>query len=210
MKIELIDVMGSDLTIVNTARVSFGKWKDRLDDKDVKLINYLASHKHISPFHHPQISLRCEVPIFLARQLGKHQIGLTWNEVSRRYVDDSPEFFYPTSWRSRPDGSVKQGSGINIEHQDSWNDYYDVYLDNCLNMYEQMLSANIAPEQARMALPQSMYTSFIWTGSLAAFNRVYKLRIDPHAQSEARDFAKMLGDVIEPLFPNSWAALNAN
>lgn len=216
MKIELVDHMGTDSSVSNSARVSFHKYKEKFDDGDVKLINYLAKHKHFSPFTHTSISLRCKAPIFLARQLGKHQVGLSWNEVSRRYVDEEPEFYIPDAWRAKPDGSIKQGSGNKLiedmyvtmdKYRTSPEAMYRAALDESIFVYDEMIANGVAPEMARMVLPQSMMTEWIWTGSLLAFHRVYSLRIDPHAQKEANDFAKILAEVIEPLFPNSWRAL---
>lgn len=218
MKVELVDSMGDDLTIANVARVSFNKWKTEFDEKDARLIDYLARHEHTSPFRHTAIQLRCEAPVFLARQLGKHQVGLTWNEVSRRYVDADIEFFVPDSWRSRPTDGMKQGSGDSIvthvpDHGMVDNPDYPIdkayveVIKTCQYLYDGMIKAGVAPEQARMVLPQSMMVSWIWTGSLTAFYHVWRLRIDPHAQKEAQDFAKLLEQVIEPIFPHSWAAL---
>jgi len=207
MKIELIDSMGNDLRVANIARVSFNKWKEEFDVKDASLIDYLASHEHLSPFRHTAISIRCKAPIFLARQLGKHQAGLSWNEVSRRYVDVGIEFFTPDNWRYRPDKSIKQGSGAVIEDEGTLTRLYDLHLRMCLGQYEDMLEAGVAPEQARMVLPQSMMTEWVWTGSLPAFFYIYKLRIDPHAQKEVQDFAALLEKVVEPLFPKCWSAL---
>lgn len=217
MKVELIDSMGNDLRVANVARVSFNRWKEELDDKDVKLIHYLAKHEHTSPFRHTAISVRCEAPLFIARQLGKHQVGLAWNEVSRRYVDEEPEFYLPNGWRRRPEGSVKQGSSdefvpehklvISSDTVANWITPYNC-MEICREVYNGLIEAGVAPEQARMVLPQSMYTSWIWTGSLQAFHHVYRLRIEEHAQKEAQEFAQMLGDVIQPIFPNCWEALN--
>lgn len=237
MKCEYIDHMGSDLTVVNSARVSMNKeseWelepsfdngyistrdlKQKLSDKDVKLINYLAKHNHFTPFTHAMITLRETVPIFVARQRFKHMVGFTYNEVSRRYVDDEPEFYFPNEWRSRPEGSVKQGSG-NKSVESMWysnnvecwevniSDFYNLHCEQSLNIYNSMINAGVAPEQARMVLPQSMYTSYYVTGSLAAFARAYKQRIDAHAQYEIQLLAKQWDELITPLFPVSWAAL---
>lgn len=208
MKVELVDKWGDDLRVANVARVSFDKWKTEFDDKDAKLINYLATHEHTSPFRHVGLSIRCEAPIFLARQLGKHQVGLSWNEVSRRYVDDDPHFYYPSSWRSRPDGSVKQGSGDSHPMQEKWNRHYAWIIAETLLTYEDMIDQGVAPEMARMILPQSMMTSWIWTGSLQAFFHVYRLRSESHAQIEAQEFAKLLGDICNKEFPISFGALN--
>ena len=207
MKVELVDSMGDDLRIANIARVSFNKWKKELGEKDASLINYLAAHEHSSPFRHTCISIRCKAPIFIARQLGKHQVGLTWNEVSRRYVDADIEFFVPDSWRSRPDDGIKQGSGGEYKYQGAANSDYEFLIKQCLEIYESFIRQGVAPEQARMVLPQSMMTEWVWTGSLPAFFHVYRLRIDNHAQKEVRDFAKLLEEIVQPLFPVSWSAL---
>jgi len=215
IKAEYVDHLGSDLTVVNSARVSFNKesdWapnpsiaaKDSLKESDKKLIGYLATHGHISPFTHPQITLRETVPIFVARQRFKHVVGFTYNEVSRRYVDDTPEFFVPKVWRSRPEGSVKQGSGGENDYSEHHSIGYTNHLARSLALYEEMIRDGVAPEQARMVLPQSMLTSYYVTGSLAAFARAYKQRIDPHAQVEIQDLAKRWHDIIMPLFPSSW------
>lgn len=233
MKAELIDCMGSDLTVVNAARVSFdkessmilatcnchaysgdecvcGAWDglyDELADKDKKLISYLAKHNHFTPFTHPQITLRETVPIFVARQRFKHVVGFTYNEVSRRYVSDEPAFYFPKEWRSKPDGSVKQGSGAIHPESAIFSSIYSEYIKNSKATYENMIACGVAPEQARIVLPQSMYTSYYVTGSLAAFARAYKLRKDPHAQKEIQDLADEWDRVIRPLYPVSWEAL---
>ena len=207
MKAEYITHMGDDLMVVNAARVSFGKQKSAMDEKDAKLIGYLARHNHWTPFANPQITLRETVPIFVARQRFKHMVGFNYNEVSRRYVDDEPELFVPDVWRSRPDGSVKQGSGEVHRNSASWSEATANATRHCLNIYNAMIADGIAPEQARMILPQSMMTSYYVTGSLAAFARAYKQRIDGHAQQEIQQLAHQWGTIIEPLFPVSWAAL---
>ena len=223
IKAEHIEHMGTDLTVVNSARVSFDKESDwgtitdfgeedehrYLTDQDAKLINYLAKYKHITPFTHPQITLRETIPIFVARQRFKHVVGFTYNEVSRRYVDTPPEFYVPEEWRSRPDGGIKQGSGGPIQHNAYANDRYRIFLEKAKQMYADMLEIGIAPEQARMVLPQSMLTSYYVTGSLAAFARAYLLRINPHAQKETQELAKQWSNIISPLYPVSWAALTA-
>lgn len=220
MKAEFINHMGTDLTVVNSARVSFDKESqfdgEELCHKDIKLIRYLACHGHWTPFSHPMITMRETVPIFVARQRFKHMVGFTYNEVSRRYVDDRPEFFRPKAWRARPDASIKQGSGDEIvtsmgrtsicQDGDPHNEY-EVFLEAALELYNDMLDAGIAPEQARMVLPQSMYTSYYVTGSLAAWARAYVQRIDAHAQMEIQHLAREWDTIIRPLFPNSWEAL---
>jgi len=219
MKINYIDHMGSDLRVVNAARVSFDKvstWErsdynlndqslvNVLLEKDAKLIRYLAKHKHWTPFGHCQATFRIKAPIFVARQLGKHQVGMVWNEVSRRYVDSEPEFYRPDFWRARAD-NAKQGSS-------DW----EVTLFDCpattseseaILAYKALLDADVCPEQARMVLPQSMYTEWYWTGSLAAWARVCHLRLDRHTQKETQDVAKMLDKEMEKLYPISWKAL---
>ncbi len=217
ISVELVDSMGSDLSIANTARVSFNKYKDEFEvGKDDRLINYLARHEHTSPFRHNQISLRCKVPLFLARQLGKHQAGLSWNEVSRRYVDSDIEFYVPDSWRSRPVDGIKQGSGeveiFQTVRMDEWEgespkEVYRNAVCICLYAYQNMLDSGVAPEMARMVLPQSMMVDYIWTGNLLAFFHVYRLRAGEGAQVEAKEFAEKLEQVVEPLFPYSWKAL---
>jgi thymidylate synthase (FAD) len=158
MKVELIDNMGSDLSVVNAARVSFNKLHTEFDDdKDTKLIRYLARHNHWSPFGHAFISLRIRAPIFVARQLGKHQVGLCWNEVSRRYVNYEPEFYMPDSWRKKAENKKQGSSDEAIEYICS------DYMDNCLIEYNSMLEADVCEEQARMVLPQNMMTEWIFS-----------------------------------------------
>lgn len=208
ISIELIDVMGNDSSVSNSARVSFNKWKDTFDEGDAKLIKYLAEHKHMTPFRHTQVQLRCKAPIFLVRQLGKHQAGLSMNEVSRRYVTTLPEFFVPEEWRSAPEGSIKQGSGGAIEDSVGFNDNcYLPFINKALDIYNNMLENGHAPEMARMILPQSMLTEWVWSGNILSFAHVYKERIAEGAQLEARVFAEKLDKVIRPLFPVSWASL---
>ena len=207
IKIELVDKMGGDLSVVNSARVSFAKVKEVMDLGDEKLIRYLASHKHMTPFRHNAIQIRCKAPIFLARQLGKHQAGLSWNEVSRRYVDSAPEFYHPPEWRSRPDGSIKQGSASVHGMTAFWSDEYEEAVKKMQWLYTDMVNGGIAPEMARMVLPQSMLTEWYWTGNLLSFAHVYNERIAENAQEEARIFAMSLGAIIQPHFPVSWTAL---
>lgn len=208
IKAEYIDHMGTDLTVVNAARVSFAKEANELTDKDVKLIKYLAKHNHWTPFSHPQVMIRESVPIFVARQRFKHMIGFTYNEVSRRYVDEPPEFYKPNGWRGRPAGSVKQGSA-DEEVELSWymNQEYDKHQEKALGLYNYMIGSGVAPEMARMVLPQSMMTSYYVTGSLAAWARMVKQRKDSHAQREIQYLAEAVEKIIQPLFPESWQAL---
>lgn len=218
MKATLLDSMGSDLTVVNAARVSFAKRSEfrfqwtadqplglALTEKDVKLIHYLAKHNHWSPFAHPQLSFHIEAPIFVARQLAKHQVGGVWNEVSRRYVDEEPACYHPALFRKRAD-NVKQGSSAEtIKVHDN---IYNHSVAVALQSYRAMLAMGVCPEQARMVLPLATYTEWHWTGSLAFFARVCKQRLDTHTQQETRELVQQISEQIEPLFPHSWKALN--
>lgn len=210
ISVELVDSMGDDLRVANVARVSFNKWKEEMDDKDVRLIDYLASHEHFSPFRHTAVSIRCKAPIFLVRQLGKHQAGLSWNEVSRRYVDAGIEYYVPDSWRARPADGIKQGSGGTHYQSDVWADEYAAIVMNCMNLYANMVQDGVAPEMARMVLPQSMMVDWVWTGNLLSFFHVYRLRAGEGAQVEAKVFAERLKEVLEPIFPHCWKALTEN
>ena len=209
MKVELIEAAGGDLSVVNSARVSFNKESSIVTTKDEGLINYLAKHRHDTPFRHNFIQLRCSVPLFLARQLMKHQAGLTWNEESKRYVDDIPEIYYPDEWRERPEKSIKQGSGKRHKYTPRWSRFYEAHMHESLDMYRDMIRDGIAPEMARMVLPQSMMVNFIWSGNLLAFYHVWNLRSGSGAQEEAQLFAELLREAIEPEFPISWKALEA-
>jgi thymidylate synthase (FAD) len=211
MKVTFIDKLGSDLTVVNAARVSFSKHKTEFDDSDARLIRYLAKHDHFTPFTHPQISLRIQAPIFVARQWWRHIVGVARNEVSRRYVDDEPQMYSPDAWRSRPDGSIKQGSGDDLSKktQSYIDQQYAAHVSDVLRLYCTMLEEGVAPEQARMVLPQSMETEWIETGSLAYYARVYRQRVDDHAQVEIRRLAQDVGVIVSELYPVSWEALTA-
>lgn len=223
MSVQLVDHMGSDLTVVNAARVSFDKESEWdfalvngaqcLSDKDTKLINYLAKHNHWSPFAHTSIQLRVKAPIFVARQLVKHQVGLVWNEVSRRYVDSEPEFYFPEAWRGRPVNAKQGSSGVLgfINDCDGMLRPVDIVarrvLDPVIDCYNNMIEQGVAPEQARMILPQNMQTEWYWTGSLMAFARVCRERLAPGAQLETREVAEQIAEIVAPLFPVSWSAL---
>ena len=210
IKATYIDHMGSDLSVVNAARVSFGKkshWEfealqEGLLEKDTKLINYLAKHKHISPFGHAFASFHVKAPIFVARQLVKHKF-LRWNEISRRYVDDEPEFYVPDVWRGRS-ADKKQGSEgvVDILRGDAR------LIDKFgLKKYQQLLEFGVAPEQARMVLPQSTMTEWYWSGSLDAFAAMCQLRCKPDTQYESRLVADQISEEMGKLFPVSWSAL---
>jgi thymidylate synthase (FAD) len=272
MNVELIDHMGSDLSVVNAARVSFDKESDwyirheigaikELSDRDTKLIQFLArgmtakdfdefvtdvsrrgyylmqfgssdirdelirlleryrdTPEHWSPFAHCFASFRVQAPVFVARQLQKHTVGLSWNEVSRRYVDSEPSFYTPKAWRKRAE-NVKQGSSeetvdrIYFPWEDGTkticelDDLHQQSINAALRLYNAMLSDGVCPEQARMVLPQSMMTEWIWSGSLYAFARVCNLRLDSHTQKETQLVAQQISSHMESLFPVSWRAL---
>lgn len=214
IQVSYIDKMGSDLSVVNAAKVSFEKTSKFQEDgslspADVKLINYLARHNHWSPLAHTALQIRIKAPIFVARQLVKHQIGLVWNEVSRRYVDSEPEFYFPEFWRGKP-VSAKQGSDGVIGDSDSVvAELVRASTEECLQTYNALLEQGTAPEQARMVLPLNTHTEWIWSGSLVAFARICKLRLDPHAQSETSDVARLISPICAEHFPVSWAALMA-
>lgn len=205
--VELMETFGSDLTVVNAARVSFEKESLEIVKQDIGLINYLAKHEHISPFFHPQIRLRLKMPIFVAREWFRHTIGLARNEISRRYVDSPPSIWMPESFRER-DANLKQGSKDTVvENNELVKSMYSDTVNACLATYNNMLELKVAPEVARSILPQSMYTEFIETGSLAAYIRLCKLRTDSHAQREIQEYARAVCDLIRPHFPHSWAAM---
>lgn len=213
MSVALVDYMGGDLSVVNAARVSYHKNSEYetnavgdmfLSERDTKLLQYLARHNHWTPFGHVAFTFRIKAPLFVARQLGKHQVGLVWNEVSRRYVDEEPEFFFPKEWRGRPINSKQGSSGVMEEPP------YEGAIMPCevaLEGYQLLIAEGVAPEQARMVLPQNTMTEWIWTGSLVAFARVCKLRLDPHTQLETQEVAKMISDMIAGYVPVSWDAL---
>ena len=207
INVELIDSMGSDLTVVNAARVSFNKKSEwdydyKLKVDDALLISYLARHKHMSPFGHCFVSFHVKAPIFVARQLVKHKF-LRWNEISRRYVDEEPEFYEPNEWRGRAKDK-KQGSEGVVDIGD-WEDANWVSLET----YKELLNYGVAPEQARMVLPQSTMTEWYWSGSLDAWSDMCKLRLKQDTQYETRLVAMGIDKHIDTLYPDSWAALKA-
>lgn len=212
MQVTLINSMGNDKTVVDAARVSFAKTADNYTEaQNEKLIQYLARHNHWTPFGHAQATFHIEAPIFVARQLVKHQVGLVWNEVSRRYVDDKPRFFSPSSWRPRSQDK-KQGSDkhdIIPDMRQAWK-VYESAIHNISKTYGILLEMGVAPEQARMVLPQSMMTEWYWTGSLAAWSRVCRLRVSDDAQAETERIALDISREMKQLFPVSWAALEEN
>jgi thymidylate synthase (FAD) len=209
--VEFIDKMGDDTNVVNAARVSHDKRVTELRPRDEGLINFLAAHGHFSPFAHVSLSLRVTAPIAIARQLAKHQVGLSWNEVSRRYVDSEPKFFLPLKLRKRaPD--VKQGSlNESIEEEIKAEQTYIKATRASAEAYEALLELGVCPEQARFILPQNMMTSWIWTGSLLAFYRICTLRLwTEDAQKEVQDIAQQINQIAEKEFPVSWDKLRSN
>lgn len=239
MQATLVDHMGDDITVVNAARVSFNKESDwqykevkidcdsnfvstygpglGLSEKDNKLLTYLAKHGHWTPFAHPQVMLHLKMPLFVARQIDKHQVGFVVNEISRRYVDYEPEFFEPEVWRKKADNK-KQGSTdervrlfeTNYFDNRYWtgpDDEYSDFLYTVKNLYKDMLAGGICPEQARMILPQSMYTEQYKTGSLYGWFNLCKLRTSPDAQKETQELALQIEEILLKLYPYSWKAL---
>lgn len=208
--VEILETMGSDLTVVNAARVSFAKESTEITEADGKLIRYLAKHNHITPFFHPQVRFRIKMPIFVAREWFRHTIGFARNEVSRRYVDFKAETYNPTHLRAR-DPKLKQGSkSEDCEENEVASGIMERSNDMAIDTYEKLLELNVAPEVARMALPQSMYTEFIETGSLYAYGRLCRLRLDPSAQKEIQLYATAVDSLLRERFPISWAALMAD
>lgn len=204
--------MGDDLMVVNAARVSFAKESTEFKEQDAKLITYLAKHNHVSPFFHPQIQFRIKMPLFVAREWYRHQIGFARNEVSRRYVDITPECWIPSEDDIRErDPKLKQGSKETpVSHSEEVQLQISQLTDYSIKIYNNLIQNKVAPEIARTILPQSMYTEFIETGSLAAYARLYRLRTSPEAQREIQKYAHMIGEELSKKFPVSWAALTAS
>ena len=202
-----MDSMGSDLTVANAARVSFAKHKEELDVSDEKLIKFLAEHGHWSPFSHVFIQFKIDAPIFVARQLQKHQVGLAWNEVSRRYVDSEPEFYSPDEWRRRATDKKQGSMSEPVPSQKVVNSIKKEYDTVALDCYNRLLKLKVCPEQARMLLPQDMMTSWYWSGSLYAFSRVCNLRLKEDAQAETREVAQSISNHCAIEFPISWKNL---
>ncbi len=204
--IELIEVMGSDLTVVNSARVSMSKFTTEFREKDAELIKYLAKNEHWTPFAHPQLSFRIKMPIAVARQWYRHTIGIVRNEVSRRYVKTEPEFSKISEFRLQAE-NVKQGSSNDIvENNDYWIARYEDHIKSSTIFYNELIGANICAEQARYVLPQSMMTEFIETGSLYAYLRIIELRTSPHAQREIAEYANLIAYYVQMYFPVSYSA----
>ena len=218
MNVELIDKMGSDLSVVNAARVSYSKeseWEmimpagptpGVLSERDEKLVKYLATHNHWSPVAHASLQFRIKAPVFVARQLVKHQVGLVWNEISRRYVDYEPELYEPKEWRGRPQNS-KQGSDGVVDLDSNEKHRLEMTMQQCKIIYNTLIEKGVAPEQARMVLPQSMMTEWIWSGTLYAFARVCNLRCAKDTQEETRYIADEIHNICNKEFPTSWKYL---
>jgi thymidylate synthase (FAD) len=223
IEVKLIDVMGNDLTVVNAARVSFGKKVGTFEGKDEGLIHYLAKHKHMSPFGHAFASFHVKAPVFVARQLVKHKF-LRWNEISRRYVDNPPEFYEPESWRGRPKDKKQGSSGvIDIDAINAFGGEYNgrfgesslsgrmnEKLEDDIQIYNILINEGVAPEQARMVLPQSTMTEWWWSGSLDAFSDMCNLRCKSDTQYETQLVAMQIDSVMNTKFHFSWPALRSN
>lgn len=219
MKAQYVDHMGSDLSVVNAARVSFDKtsewdWIDDdlggypvLKDADARLIRYLARHNHWTPFAHTSVTLRMQAPVPIRTQCFKHKQGLVENEESRRYISSTPELYVPSVFRSKPEGSAKQGSAGDHPRSHEWRQQYRMAGEFAIRLYEDMIRDGVCPEQARFVLPQGCEVNWIWTGNVYAFANFYLKRTDPHAQQEIQRLAYEVGSIIEPLFPITWAAL---
>ena len=239
---EYLDHLGTDLTVVNAARASFGKRKAEFTDADAKLIRFLATGyrtaewdeflgqirnavlngddltpmlraykrkpQHWAPFAHPHVQIRVSMPIFLARQFVKHQIGATWSEESRRYISDEPGVWFPDEWHTRPE-DIKQGSCgvLHLELQEHATTIAEHSTRTSLYGYDTLLAGGVAPEEARIILPLNMMTTVVWTGSLLFWSRVCNQRVDSHAQLAAQELGKLIAGIVEPLFPVSWAEL---
>ena len=207
MKVEHIDHMGNDDSVVNAARVSFAKQADQYtEDQNARLIKYLARHNHWTPFAHAFVTLRFKAPIAIHAQCVKHQVGFAMNTVSRRYVSDEPEFFMP-EFRLAPEGSVKQGSGEVHPDNAHWQVNYEDLMNKAVDLYLMMIDVKVAPEQARFVLPQGVMTEWVWSGSLQAWARFYTQRIDPHAQKEIQFLAQEVDKIVGALYPVAWDAL---
>lgn len=214
ISVEYLNHMGDDLFVSNIARVSFARESKEFrtieqmpKGSDEGIINYLARENHWTPFGHPQITLRVKAPVPIRTQCFKSKVGFVENEESRRYISTTPELFIPDSFRSKPEGSIKQGSGGAHEDSDYWISEYKAQCRNAIEMYEAMIQVGIAPEQARLVLPQGVMVNWIWTGSLAAYARFCKLRQDSHAQKEVKQVADEVDGIIKDLFPYCWKAL---
>lgn len=208
MKADLLESMGTDLSVSNTARVSFGKWRDEFTNGDAKLVSYLAEHEHTSPFRHCFATFRCRAPIFVARQLAKHQVGMSWNEVSLRYIK-AGDVWHPAEWREQAEDK-KQGSGGALENQAQADLLYDLAVSRAVEAYDRLLDLGACREQARAVLPTGVYTEWVWSGTLQAFAHMCKLRCAPDAQAETRELAEQIRAELVRIWPVAMAALGAS
>lgn len=205
--VSLVDKLGTDLSVVNAARVSMGKRHDEFTPEDEKLIQYLAKHGHTSPFRHAFLSFHVKCPLFVKGQFDKHQVGISINTISGRYVQTAEDWYKPEYFRPAAQ-NVKQGStDTPIENNAAWNMMFDLHYDKCIELYESMINAGICREQARSVLPQGMNTEFYISGSLQAFVHLIKLRTDSHAQKEIQDYGFAFKQIVSELFPVSTKAL---
>lgn len=207
MEVQYLGHYGDDITVVNAARVSFGKRKDVFDDKDARLINYLAKHKHMLPFRHPQVSFHFKAPIFVARQLVKHQVGMSWSEISRRYVTGEPELWWPDVWREAAEDKKQGSKDTGIDEQEHGLADAQFAGGVAIKTYNHLLTRGVAPEQARMVLPLNLMTEWHWTGSLLAWAHVWNERTAAGAQKETQDCVRLIGPKMVELFPVSWGVL---
>lgn len=201
MNVELLSHFGSDLMVINAARVSYGKQKEEFDDKDEKLINYLVKHKHLAPFRHPQLQFRVTCPIYVERQLFKHQVGLSANSISGRYVDFSDSYTNIREWRKQSTSSKQGSEGLIYDQEEA------TYLEHCVvtyckGVYDELIQLGVSKEQARTILPLNLNTTFIWTGSLLAFIHLWDLRIKPDTQAETREIAQQMLTLVEEIEGN--------
>jgi len=214
-EVELIDTLGTDLTVVNSARVSFGNRKTEFDTKDRGLVKYLAKHKHFSPFRHIMLQFRVKAPEFVLRQWYKHVVGAettsayptkdhAWNEISGRYKPVE-EYYYPTEWRAQSSDNKQASDGL-VENQTLPDHYFSTAMSACLKAYKQLIDHGVAKEQARIILPLNQYTEVYWTASFQAIANFIELRDHEHAQLEIRDYARVLGEIVEKQFPETYAA----
>lgn len=208
ISVEFIDKMGDDKRVANVARVSFAKWKDGLiTDDDIRLVKFLAKHGHWSPFAHCFLSVRIAVPLWMARQLVKHQVGLSWNEESRRYIKTEPSFWIPEEFHQVPDGSIKQGCAGKHTNSETLRNDLILSSKRAVREYKRHIAMGVAPEEARFFLPLNTMTHIVWSGSLMAMCRIVKQRADPHAQLGVQEFAVQLAAIIKANFPQAMAAL---
>lgn len=222
IKVELLDSMGNDLDVCTAARVSFAKeseWEEYIDyegdlmnrlcEGDKKLINYLAKHDHWTPFAHTALKFRVAAPVPIRTQCFKHKVGMVENEESRRYISTTPDIFIPEFFRSKPEGSIKQGSGDKHPRSDYVTELYKEKVYACVDLYMDMLEAGVCPEQCRFVLPQGAIVNWIWTGNLVSFANFYLKRTDTNAQREVQVVAELVGKEVERIFPVSWIALTS-